>query len=227
MKVQAVCFDLFETLMTEWGHEKYLKSEMCADLGVDRALFDLYWEEKEQARYLGEISFEDSLRYVCEQCGRPVDDETVTRMTQWRIRTKSQCFEHVQPAVYELLNRLKAANLPLAIVSNCSAEEVVGMEESRLYPFFDQIILSYEAGLQKPDVRIYQEAARRLGVNPEACVFVGDGGSHELEGARQAGMTAIQAKWYTNQHLWKRESLPGFATAEEPTEILRHIQSVT
>ena len=224
MKVQAVLFDLFETLITEWGHKKYVKSEMCADLGVDRALFDRYWEEKEQARYLGEISFEDSLRYVCKQCGRPVDDATVARMTRRRMETKSRCFDYVHPAVYELLNGLKAAHLPLAMVSNCSPEEVVGMEESRLYPFFDHVILSCEVRLQKPDVRIYQEAARRLGVDPEACLFVGDGGSHELEGARHAGMTAIQAKWYTNEHPWKRESLPGFAVAEEPMEVLRHIR---
>lgn len=210
--------------MTEWGHEKYLKSEMCADIGVDRALFDRFWEEKEEARYLGEISFEDSLRYVCGQCGRQADDATIARMTQRRIRTKSRCFDHVQSAVYELLDTLKTANVPLAIVSNCSPEEVVGMERSRLYPFFDQIILSYEIALQKPDIRIYQEAARRLGVAPEDCVFIGDGGSHELEGARQTGMTVIQAKWYTNEHPWKRESLPGFAVAEEPMEVLRFIR---
>ena len=35
MKYQAVIFDLFETLITEWGHKKYTKTEMCSELGVE------------------------------------------------------------------------------------------------------------------------------------------------------------------------------------------------
>lgn len=221
--VQAVIFDLFETLITEWGHRKYLKSEMCADLGVEREPFDLHWESQEEARYLGKVGFVDSLRYVCGKCGVTPDEATLSEMLNQRIQTKSACFDHVNPGVFELLDALKTAGLPLAIVSNCSAEEIVGIETSRIATYFDQVVLSCNVGLCKPDARIYQEAARLLGVAPEACAFVGDGGSHELEGAQNAGMTPIQAKWYTNQHPWKRESLPGFLIAEEPAEVLRYI----
>ena len=59
MECKAVIFDLFETLITEWGHKKYTKKEMCADLGIDRSHFDFFWEEKEQERYLGTINFEN------------------------------------------------------------------------------------------------------------------------------------------------------------------------
>ena len=221
--VQAVVFDLFETLITEWGHKKYTKREMCADLGIDREVFDQTWESQEEARYLGEITFMESLLFVCEQCGMKGDQALLSRMLEQRVSTKAACFDYVLPDVFELLHTLKSKGLRLAIVSNCSAEEVVGMERSRIYPYFDHVILSYQAKLQKPDVRIYHEAARSLGVAPEDCVFVGDGGSHELQGAREAGMTAIQAKWYTNQHPWKRESMPGFLVAEEPLEVLRHL----
>ena len=103
-------------------------------------------------------------------------------------------------------------------------EEVKVIRQSRIYEYFDQIVLSYEVNLQKPDVRIYQKAAGLLGVAAEECVFVGDGGSKELEGAKAAGMKAIQAKWYTNQHPYKRESMAGFLTAEEPLEVIRLIQ---
>ncbi len=44
MERKAVIFDLFETLITEWGHKKYTKNEMCADLGLERERFDAYWE---------------------------------------------------------------------------------------------------------------------------------------------------------------------------------------
>lgn len=58
MKYKAVIFDLFETLITEWGHKKYTKNEMCSDLGIEREQFDIYWDEKETDQYLGRISFE-------------------------------------------------------------------------------------------------------------------------------------------------------------------------
>ena len=38
---KAVIFDLFETLITEWGHEKYTKRKMCEDLGVEKERFDV------------------------------------------------------------------------------------------------------------------------------------------------------------------------------------------
>ena len=92
MQYKAVVFDLFETLMTEWGHKKYTKNEMCADLGVERAEFDVFWDEKEQDRYIGSMSFEDSILYVCEKCGKNVDTSTISDIIDKRIKTKSVCF---------------------------------------------------------------------------------------------------------------------------------------
>ena len=150
MERKAVIFDLFETLITEWGHKKYTKNEMCADLGLERGRFDAYWDEKEAERYIGEISFPESILYVCGKCGKPVDDSTLSLIIRKRTETKSLCFEHVHPDVYGLLDRLKAAGYKLAIVSNCSSEEVTVIRQSRIYGYFHQVILSYEAKLRKP-----------------------------------------------------------------------------
>ena len=77
--------------------------------------------------------------------------------------------------------------------------------------------------MQKPDIRIYEETANLLGVALSECIFVGDGGSDELTGAKTVGMKAIQAKWYTNQHPYKRDSMAGFLVADEPLDILQYI----
>lgn len=224
MEYKAVIFDLFETLITEWGHKKYTKNEMCADLNIPREEFDLYWDEKEKDRYIGKMSFTDSIIYVCEKCGKQVDDLTLSGIIDKRLKTKSACFESLNPDVVPLLKELKAKGLKLGILSNCSSEEVTTIKQSKLYPYFDQITLSYEVGMQKPDICIYQETARLLGVDTVECIYVGDGGSNELPGARAAGMKAIQAKWYTNQHPSKRDSIDGFLTAEDPLSILQYIE---
>lgn len=224
MKYKAVVFDLFETLITEWGHKKYTKNEMCADLGVERAVFDIYWNEKEQDRYTGQISFEDSLLYVCHRCGKELYASTLAEVLDKRKKTKAVCFEFVQDDVYELLRYLRESGMKTAIISNCSPEEMMGLPKSKICQYFDEIILSYEVHMKKPDACIYELAAMRLGVGLHECIFVGDGGSNELPGAKATGMTAIQAKWYTNQLPIKRESIEGFLVADKPVDILKHIE---
>lgn len=227
MKYRAVIFDLFETLITEWGHTKYTKNEMCSDLGIDRESFDRYWSETAADRCLGKISFTDSLLYVMEKCGKHIEDSALSRIVDKRVETKSQCFAYVNPDVYRLLEELKARGLRLAIVSNCSSEEVQVIRQSKIYGYFDQVILSYEVNMKKPNPDIYQKCCDLLGVDAGECIFVGDGCSDELEGAQAVGMKAIQAKWYTNRFPHKRGSKDGFLIAEEPLDILRHMEYQT
>ena len=224
MKDKVVIFDLFETLITEWGHKKYTKNEMCADLGIERAEFDVFWDEKEQDRYIGSISFEDSILYVGKKCNKQVDNTTISNIIDKRIKTISVCFERVHPEVFQLLRTLREMGLQTAIISNCSSEEVKVLKKSEIYKYFDEVVLSYEVHMKKPDSCIYEEASKRLGVELGECIFVGDGGSNELVGARNVGMKAIQAKWYTNQYPKKSDNRKGFIVAEEPLDILKHIE---
>jgi epoxide hydrolase-like predicted phosphatase len=58
-------------------------------------------------------------------------------------------------------------------------------------PLFDAIVLSGEAGVMKPDPRIYQLALVRLEVQPEQAVFIDDF-QHNIDGARAVGMHGIR-----------------------------------
>ena len=57
---RAVVFDLFETLVTEWGHEKYTKRKMSSDLQCPSEDFARCWETLHEQQYRGEITFQDS-----------------------------------------------------------------------------------------------------------------------------------------------------------------------
>lgn len=224
MKYKVVIFDLFETLITEWGHKKYTKCEMCVDLGIERTKFNVFWDEKERDRYTGNISFKDSIIYVCNNCQKQIDNTTISNIIDKRIKTKCVCFEYVHPQVFQLLKTLKEMGLQTAIISNCSSEEVKLLKESEIYKYFDEVVLSYEVHMKKPDPCIYEETSKRLGVDLDECIFVGDGGSNELIGAKNVGMKAIQAKWYTNQYPQKRDDINGFLVAEEPLDIIKYIE---
>ena len=56
---------------------------------------------------------------------------------------------------------------------------------------FDELIISAEVGLAKPDARIYQLALERLEVAPEEAIFVDDFPAN-VAGAQAAGLQAIQ-----------------------------------
>jgi len=55
---------------------------------------------------------------------------------------------------------------------------------------FDDILLSYEVGTVKPDPRIFEFAAGRIGEAPKDCVFVDDSIGN-CQGAEAVGMQAI------------------------------------
>lgn len=56
---------------------------------------------------------------------------------------------------------------------------------------FDELIISAEVGMVKPDPRIFHLAVGRLGVQPDEAVFIDDI-SGNVEAARQQGLVAIQ-----------------------------------
>lgn len=86
-------------------------------------------------------------------------------------------------------------------MSNADICDVWYWKESPLASCFDETIFSCDAGLLKPDPRIYALALKRLGFPPDACLFAGDGGHSELKGAREAGLhTCLTVEYITR--LW-------------------------
>lgn len=78
-----------------------------------------------------------------------------------------------------------------ALLSNAWDDLRAALEQEwSIKDAFDEVIISAEVGLAKPDPRIFHLALERLGVSPAQAVFVDDF-SHNVEGARALGMQAI------------------------------------
>lgn len=96
--------------------------------------------------------------------------------------------------------RAHAKQYRLAVLSNISSRERLGeVLEGADIAMFDELVLSGEVGIVKPDARIYHVAAERLGVLPEECIFVDDV-ERNAQAARQAGMQAITYRNYQHFH---------------------------
>ncbi|MGN1345799.1 MAG: hypothetical protein ACI4V1_03380, partial [Eubacteriales bacterium] len=61
-----------------------------------------------------------------------------------------------------------------------------------------------------------------LAVAPEDCIFIGDGGSRELYGALEAGMTPLRAMWFLDGH--QPSSMP-FEEVGRPEEVPERCES--
>ena len=93
--------------------------------------------------------------------------------------------------VYEVLASL-VKKYELALISDAQwtfAEPEMAM--LGLTRFFKFRILSSRFGFKKPDVRLFDMAMKKLMINPEESVYIGDNPPKDLVGAKKAGMTFI------------------------------------
>jgi putative hydrolase of the HAD superfamily len=98
---------------------------------------------------------------------------------------------YVFPEVAEVLTRLRANGLRLAVVSNWDSRLPVLLEKLELRRFFDAVLVSALEGVEKPAVEIFRRAAQRLNAPLAACVHVGDSPLDDYRGAESAGMRAV------------------------------------
>ena len=95
---------------------------------------------------------------------------------------------HLIRANVLLARRLRPA-YRTAILSNADQSLRGRLRELGIHDLFDTVVSSAEEGMAKPEPEIYRRAAERLGLPPEACVFVDDydGERPRGRGARDAG----------------------------------------
>jgi putative hydrolase of the HAD superfamily len=192
--LRAVLFDLYGTLVH--GGDPARRDEMTREvgraLGVDpEAMAEAMRETYDQrARgLLGDLP--STLRTLARRVGGDPDDDAVAAACELRVEHWRELL-HPAKETLAALDRLRAAGLKLGLVSDCSIETPLVWEQTELAPRFDTAAFSSVIGVRKPNPDIYRAAYEPLGVAPQECLFVGDGGSRELSGAAALGMQALR-----------------------------------
>lgn len=183
---------MFGTLVDEDGdrYERMLKD--VANLwGIPYETFRQPWRASGVERNMGGFQrMEEQLGYVCAALdiapGPEMLREAADRYVDARRKT-------LQPRawVVDTLQKIKTLGLLRGLVSNCSFVDSALWPECDIAPHIDVPVLSAEVRLMKPDQRIFQLACTQLNLQPEVCLFVGDGGSHELTAAKAFGMQPV------------------------------------
>lgn len=137
-----------------------------------------------------------------------------------RLLQETRVFETVQP----LLDRLDAAGLPWGIVTNKAMRFTAPLVEGLGLARRARVVIAGDTTPHaKPHPEPLLEAARRLGVPPGACAYIGDD-LRDVQAGRAAGMATLAAAWgYLGQgepvHAWGAD-----AVLSSPGELLQWLE---
>ena len=96
----------------------------------------------------------------------------------------------LEPALVALIGEIRPRYRVGVLANAGPTARQVWSSRLLLDQLVDAIVISAEEGIAKPDTRIYQIAAARLGVTPRQCAFVDDK-QENVAGAETAGMLGI------------------------------------
>ena len=189
VRFRAVIFDLFHTLTgreSEWSELPWTADALgiarnrWTELLVKHSRWRLAGEERDPYRILSSLA---------RQVDPKIDDVTIRYALRVRVQRFRDCLTRIPEENVETLKRIRAAGLHIGLISNADAMEYAAWVDSPLCGLFDAEVFSCEAGCVKPEPEIYRKYLHKLALSGPDCLFVGDGGSNELVGAREAGMS--------------------------------------
>ncbi len=133
---------------------------------------------------LNEISLEEYYQELATAVNRPVDvvkSELATEIT-------------INRPLLDIVDKLREQGLKTAILSNDGSSLLAYLEEHTISQHFDEVFVSGELGMMKPDSRIYNYVAQKLDEQIDNCIFFDDRQTN-VDGAIRAGM---QSKLFTS-----------------------------
>ena len=189
--IKAVLFDMYGTLLFEEGGLELRYREMARMAGLDVESFIQARDRSMHDTMTGTIpDGVERARIVLRDMGLVPTDQKAIELARAEEEARIPAV-HLYPATLPTLRALRKGGYRLGLISDCTYLWRPVLMRMCIDSLFDAITLSCEAGLTKPDPGMYLSTCDALGVGPDECVFVGDGGSDELQGARALGIVAV------------------------------------
>lgn len=203
---KAVFFDLFFTL----ANLEYQQENEFTLLGISRSEWESSAENPQvyNLRATGRIKDEkEMIKSMVAGLPFSVNDGQLEKLVEIRNNRYRKSLTDIHPDILFTLKHLKEKGLKLCLVSNADIIDKKYWPVSPLKDYFDDVIFSCDVGIVKPDKTIYLLAMEKLGVDAADSLFIGDGGSDELAGAKAVGMTTILTEFLTVKDSAIRENI--------------------
>lgn len=220
-EVEAVTFDFYNTLVYHrWSRGRgallmeYLRVQGWeSDPWEHQALYDIF--EPHALEYAPERSADEKRRYFERLADRLFQRLNVKAPEGAAAEHAESLWKILGPAAFAVfadacvaLPILKAADYPLALVSNWQCGLRHFCVELGLGDNFEHVLASAEVGSVKPDPAIFGEACRRLGVPPHQVLHVGDHPVEDFQGSHAAGLKAVLVRRNDNSEMKNGPVIP-------------------
>jgi HAD superfamily hydrolase (TIGR01509 family) len=167
-----------------------IKAILFDNFGV---LMDAIYEPLLQAAPEG---LAEKLAQINDQADRGEISET-TRNREWDeliqpgAVARNRAASRKNVPLFSLIAQLRAAGFKTGLLSNASHGLLEQLYmQAELEQYFDDVVISADVHLVKPDAAVYQLAATRLHVQPAECIFTDDRAAY-IAGAERVGMHGI------------------------------------
>ncbi|GIP18055.1 haloacid dehalogenase [Paenibacillus montaniterrae] len=201
MDIQAVIFDLDNTLVNRQAAFKAYSEQF-----IDRFTVKTHPSERTELIEYMRVADRDGYRNKRELYQELLEKfnmksgVTVDQLLNYWFEQFFRCTVLMDGAEHTL-QRLKAKGIKLGVITNGSIRaQHRKIDQTGLRSYFDDIIVSDEVGCKKPDQAIFKLALERLGVEAQACLFVGDHPVNDIQGASKAGLTPV---WLQGFRQWE------------------------
>jgi HAD superfamily hydrolase (TIGR01509 family) len=169
LDTETAVFESWRVTWRRFGFE-LPRDRWMASIGTDGSSFDP----------VGELS---------ERMGRPLAEEEVAERR--RVRDEILLAEQAMTGIPELLAEARRGGVPLAVASSSPREWVEPhLDRLDLRDRFDTIVTRDDTERAKPFPDLYQEAVRRLGVDPRSAVAFEDS-PNGVTAAKSAGLVCV------------------------------------
>jgi putative hydrolase of the HAD superfamily len=187
-EIRTVIFDCGQVITFGWN-ASYV-DKMAGLLKVELEAFKKAYVVERGEYDRGTITVEDYWRAVALRLGRPMDSSLVREMSDLDMDS----WFTINPDTVALARRLGEKGCRILMLSNMNLEGKLRMYTSARWlggedwiSYFDDLILSCDVGMIKPERKIYELCLGRAAAPPGACLFVDDI-EKNLEAARELGI---------------------------------------
>lgn len=182
MKIKAVFFDLGGVILRTEDHSPRTNLAKIFGLSyeeIDRLVFE---NDSSKKASLGFITEHEHWLNIAESLNLP-------ELEVDRLKKEFFAGDRIDFYLLDLIRSLRPERV-VGAISNAWSGMRPWMDEHKVADVFDDMVISAEVGLAKPDPRIYQLAMQNLQVHPQESIFIDDT-YRNVDAARRVGMQAI------------------------------------
>lgn len=192
---EAVVFDYYGTLTvaTSAATRRAGSERVAARLGVPvEAYFEVLLSTFTERSTGACGDLRSTMEWVARRCGHVPSEAQLDAACHERRVVEGAYAGMVRHDAVTTLRSLRRRGLRIGVVSDCTHELPELWDGLPVARWVDAAVFSVVIGRRKPHPSLYRAVCEQLGVDTRRVLYVGDGGSNELTGARSVGMTAVR-----------------------------------